>query len=37
MRTEHREPPAWNQVTASSSAAAGLLDVRAEAWAAAEQ
>jgi len=34
---QHREPPAWNQLTAPSSAAAGLLDVRAEAWAAAEE
>jgi hypothetical protein len=34
---QHREPPAWNQSTAPSSAAAGLLDVRAEAYAAAEQ
>jgi hypothetical protein len=34
---QHREPPAWNQLTAPSSAAAGLLDVRAEVWAAAEE
>jgi dipeptidyl aminopeptidase/acylaminoacyl peptidase len=34
---QHREPPAWNQLTAPSSAAAGLLDVRADVWAAAEE
>jgi len=34
---QHREPPAWNQLTPTSSAAAGLLDARAEVWSAAEE
>jgi hypothetical protein len=34
---QHRKPPAWNQLTPSSSAAAGLLDARADVWDAMEE